>query len=338
MTNKTVTKVEPKLGLKSLFRHYNIGIYARVSTGSTDQLHSLGTQVSAFMALYRYNPQAYIYDVYIDVLSGSNPDRPNYKRMLDDAKNGHINMVVTKSISRFGRDALETISSIRELKEFGVDVFFHSENVHSADINNSLLLTINSAVAEIENENRSLDIQAGFHASALAGTSKYYHRKCFGYVHDDNGELSINEREAAIVRYIFNTYLEGASVNQIVALLQQRAIASPTGKPTWCKRTVTELLSNEKYTGRIVLGKTVNMRGINSKRVKNIGQSVKFEMENSHPPIISEEVFASVQIEKERTTNLERTSNGVRRKETRYKSTYEHYTLDLRQEDDPSNI
>ena len=108
----------------------------------------------------------------------------------------------------------------------------------------------------------------------------------------------------------------------IVALLQQRAIASPTGKPTWCKRTVTELLSNEKYTGRIVLGKTVNMRGINSKRVKNIGQSVKFEMENSHPPIISEEVFASVQIEKERRTNLERTSNGVRRKETRYKSTY----------------
>ena len=83
MTNKTVTKVEPNLGLKSLFRHYNIGIYARVSTGSTDQLHSLGTQVSAFMALYRYNPQAYIYDVYIDVLSGSNPDRPNYKRMLD---------------------------------------------------------------------------------------------------------------------------------------------------------------------------------------------------------------------------------------------------------------
>jgi DNA invertase Pin-like site-specific DNA recombinase len=137
MTNKTVTKGEPKLGLKSLFRHYNIGIYARVSTGSTDQLHSLGTQVSAFMALYRYNPQAYIYDVYIDVLSGSNPDRPNYKRMLDDAKNGHINMVVTKSISRFGRDALETISSIRELKEFGVDVFFHSENVHSADINNN---------------------------------------------------------------------------------------------------------------------------------------------------------------------------------------------------------
>ena len=184
------------------------------------------------MALYRYNPQAYIYDVYIDVLSGSNPDRPNYKRMLDDAKNGHINMVVTKSISRFGRDALETISSIRELKGFGIDVFFHSENVHSADINNNLLLSINSAIAETENENRSLDIQAGFHASALAGTSRYYQRKCFGYVHDDNGELSINEREAAIVRYIFNTYLEGASVNQIVALLQQRAIASPTGKPT----------------------------------------------------------------------------------------------------------
>ena len=329
-----ITVVQPKEDWKSLFRPYNIGIYARVSTGTPEQLRSLGTQVSAFMALYRDKPRTFIYDVYIDVVSGKNCDRPNYRRMLDDAKAGRINLIATKSISRFGRDTLEAISTIRELRGLGVNVFFHSENLYSLDHNDELFLTTMAAVAEADNQSRSENIRAGFLSAAQAGTSKYYQRKCYGYTHDKDGQLVIDEQEAAVVRFIFDVYLDGASINQILVLLKERSILSPTGKPSWCKRTLYELISNEKYTGRIIVGKTVLAHGLVSKRIKNIGQSEQYEMLGSHPPIITEEMFEKAQKEKARRTNLEKTDQGLKRKETRYKSTFEHYTVSLKSEDD----
>ena len=334
MSTKKVTIVEPKADWKTQFRFYYIGIYARVSTGTPEQLRSLGTQVSAFMALYRHKPRYIIYDVYIDVESGKNCDRPNYKRMLDDARAGRINMIVTKSISRFGRDSLEAISTIRELRELGVNIFFQSENIYSLDHNDELFLTTHAAVAEADNQSRSENIRAGFLSAARAGTSKYYQRKCYGYTHDKDGQLMIDEQEASVVRFIFDAYLEGASINQILVLLKERSILSPTGKPSWCKRTLYELISNEKYTGRIIVGKTVQAYGLGSKRIKNTGQSEQYEMINSHPPIIPDEIYEKAQIEKARRTNLEKTDQGFKRKKSRFKSTFEHSTVNLKSEGD----
>ena len=173
--------------------------------------------------------------------------------MLEDCQSNNLDIILTKSISRFGRDTVDTLEALNQLKTLRVRVIFEQEVLDTADTDNDLMISIIESIAQAENESRSENIKWGIKQRAAQGTSKLYNRKCYGYYNDEDGNLVINEEEAKNVRLIFNLYLQGKSVLGIVKELERLGIKSPTGKATWPKRTIDVMLSNEKYTGTVRL-------------------------------------------------------------------------------------
>ena len=317
VSEKRVTKVIPMPTMPKFYK--NVGVYCRVSTGSQEQLHSLANQISYFTQLIRRRPGWLHYDFYVDVASGAMmEERGEFLRMLDDCTNKRVDTIITKSISRFGRNTEEALIALRTLKGSGVEVIFETENINTSTTNSELMLSLIEAFAQAENESRSTNIRWGIKKRATDGTSGFFRRSCYGYRNNKNGDLEIVPEEAETVRFIFEAYLSGASLNLIQRHLQERGTPSPTGKETWCKRSIDELLSNEKYCGDVMLMKTFIVGGIGSKRKRNDGQAAKYLALSNHPPIIEKEVFEAVQMEKTRRSNVGRTEGGVKRKAERY--------------------
>ncbi|MDD4244056.1 MAG: recombinase family protein [Bacilli bacterium] len=289
-------------------REKRVGIYCRVSTNSADQLKSLAAQVSALTRLTAANPKWLLVDVCIDIASSkTGSSRKEFTRMLQDCKSRDIEIVLTKSISRFGRDTVEILDALNQLRNLGVRVIFEQEVLDTADTDNDLLISIIESIAQAENESRSENIKWGIKQRAAQGTSKLYNRKCYGYYNDEDGNLAINESEAKNVRLIYNLYLQGKSVIGIVKELERLGIKSPTGKATWPKRTIDVILSNEKYVGTVRL-------------LDNGKHSSYYLSEDNNPAIISMETFQAVQIEKQHRSNVIKSEDGVQRKSRKYSS------------------
>lgn len=289
-------------------REKRVGIYCRVSSNSTDQLKSLIAQVSALTRLTAANPKWLLVDAYIDIASSrTGSSRKEFIRLLQDCKSGDVEIILTKSISRFGRDTVEILDSLNQLKAHGVRVIFEQEGLDTANTDNNLMISIIESIAQAENESRSDNIKWGIKQRAAQGTSKLYNRKCYGYFNDENGNLVIDEREAKTVRMIFNLYLHGKSVLGIVKELERLGIKSPTGKDTWPKRTIDVMLSNEKYMGNVRL-------------LDNGKYEAYYFVEDNNPAIIPKETFQAVQIEKQRRSNVIKSKEGLQRKSTKYSS------------------
>jgi len=173
--------------------------------------------------------------------------------MLEDCQTYNLEIILTKSISRFGRDTVDTLGALNQLKTLGVRVIFEQESLDTADTDTDLMVSIIEAIAQAENESRSENIKWGIKQRAAQGTSKLYNRKCYGYVHDKEGNLIIKDNEVENVTKIFEMYLNGKSVIGIVTELENLGVKSPTGKNKWSKRTIDVMLSNEKYTGSVRL-------------------------------------------------------------------------------------
>lgn len=227
--------------------------------------------------------------------------------MLEDSKAHKLNIILTKSISRFGRDTVEILDALNQLKQLGVRVIFEQEELDTAKTDSDLIIAVVEALAQAENESRSDNIKIGIKYRAAAGTSKLYDRKCYGYKHDENGRLIINQETAENVKLIFDLYLGGKSVLGIIRELERMEIPSPTGKKKWCKRTIDVMLSNEKYTGDVLLLKSEN-------------SDVHYLSSDNNPAIIEKEVFEAVQMEKERRSNVVRSESGSNRKNRRCNS------------------
>lgn len=289
-------------------REKRVGIYCRVSTNSMEQLQSLIAQVSHLTRLTAAMPQWLLSDVYMDVAtSKTGSSRKEFNRMLDDCRSNKPEIVLTKSISRFGRDIVEILDALHQLKQLGVRVIFEQEELDTANTNSDLMISIIESLAQAENESRSENIKWGIKQQAVSGTSKLYDRKCYGYKHDKDGKLIIDEQKAENVQLIFDLYLSGQSVIGIIKELEKRNIFSPTGKEKWCKRTIDVMLSNEKYTGDVKLLKSGN-------------SEVYYLSSDNNPAIISKEVFEAVQIEKKRRSNVVRDKNGSQRRSKKYSS------------------
>lgn len=289
-------------------RETRVAIYARVSTNSTDQLKSLSEQVSHFTQLTSATPQWLLVDVYMDV-SSSKPGsfRREFNRMLDDCHSHKMNIILTKSISRFGRDTVECLDALNKLKLLGIRVIFEAEGLDTANTDSDLMISIIESLAQFENESRSENIKWGINQRAADGSSKLYDRKCYGYMHDKNGKLMIEENKAANVRKIFDLYLQGKSVVGIMAELERLGIKSPTGKVKWCKRTIDVMLSNEKYMGSV--------------RLLDDGKhEAQYLSEDNNPAIISKETYQAVQIEKSHRSNVAKKDDGQQRKDKKYSS------------------
>lgn len=289
-------------------REKRVGIYCRVSTNSADQLKSLTVQVSVLTRLTAANPKWLLIDVYIDIASSKvGSSRKEYNRMLEDCKSHDLEIILTKNISRFGRDTVEILDTLNQLKLLGVRVIFEQEQLDTADTDSDLMISIIESIAQAENESRSDNIKWGIKQRAAQGTSKLYNRKCYGYLNDAEGDLVIDDNEAKNVKLIFNMCLHGKSVIGIVSELDRLGIKSPTGKDKWCKRTIDVMLSNQKYKGNV--------------RLLDDGKHESYYLsENNNPAIISKEMFQAVQFEKQRRSNVTKGENGVQRKSKKYSS------------------
>ena len=193
--------------------------------------------MSALTGLIAANPKWLLVDVYIDIASSkTGSSRKEFSRMLKDCQSRDIEIILTKSISRFGRDTVEILDALNQLRILGVRVIFEQEVLDTADTDNDLMISIIEAVAQAENESRSDNIKWGNKRHAAQGTSKLYKRKCYGYINDAEGKLVIDKKEAINVQLIFNLYLQGKSVLGIAKELERLGIKSPTGKATWPKK------------------------------------------------------------------------------------------------------
>lgn len=289
-------------------REKRVGIYCRVSTNSTEQLQSLVAQVSHLTKLTATIPQWLLSDVYMDIAtSKTGSSRKEFNRMLEDCKSHKLEIVITKDVSRFGRDTVEVLDAFNQLKALGVRVIFEGNSLDTANTDSDLMVAVMESIAQAENESRSENIKWGIKQRAASGTSKLYDRKCYGYKHDQDGHLVIDEEIAKNVKLIFDLYLRGQSVIGIIKELEKRKILSPTGKVKWCNRTIDVTLSNEKYTGDVEL-------------LKSGKSEVHYLASGNNPAIISKEVFEAVQIEKKRRSNVVRDENGSQRKSKKYSS------------------
>jgi site-specific DNA recombinase len=289
-------------------REKRVGIYCRVSSNSFEQLKSLTAQVSALTRVTAATPQWLLVDVYMDIASGkTGSSRKEFSRMLEDCNSHNLDIILTKSISRFGRDTVDTLEALNQLKTLGVRVIFEQEDLDTSNTDSDLMISIIEAIAQAENESRSDNIKWGIKQRAAQGTSKLYNRKCYGYKNDVDGSLIIDDEEAKNVQLIFDFYLQGKSIIGIIEELEKLGIKSPTGKDKWSKRTIDVMLSNEKYIGIV--------------RLLNSGKyEAHYISEDNNPSIISDEQFKAVQIEKANRSNVIKGEDGNQRKNKKYSS------------------
>lgn len=295
-----------------------VGIYCRVSSGLTAQLESLAAQISAYVQLSKKNHWTLV-DVYIDVKSGEKTEnRKQFQRMLNACRLHEIDMIITKSVSRFGRNTEEAVTALREIKSCGVSVFFDQENIDTGRDDSELVFTILSAFAEADNKSRSENIKWGQKKRLLEGTSELYFRKCYGYEKTKDGQLEVIPSEASNVQRIYELYLSGYSILKIQRQLEKEMILSPTKKSTWSKKSIENILTNDKYTGTFIVMKRVTDDAHN--RIANDGVQDKYLASDYVPTIIPQELFDAVQEERARRTNLITDENGIHRKSTKYSS------------------
>ena len=286
----------------------NVAIYCRVSTNEKEQLYSLSSQISALTRAVANVNQWRLADIFIDIGSAKrSAPRREFERLLKECEAHNIFVVLTKSISRFGRDTVETLTAINKLKASGVRVIFEQENLDTDEVDSDLMISIMESFAQAENESRSENIRMGLAMRAANGTSGLYKRKLYGYTKNINGELVIDEEQAKNVRDIFRWYLDGASVLGIIKKLYDAGILSPTGKEKWNKRTIETMLSNEKYTGTVTL-------------LDSATQEYEYQMKECIPPIITESEFRAVQEEKKKRSNIVTDDKGTHRSSKKYSS------------------
>ena len=278
-------------------KRLRVAAYCRVSTDTEDQLNSYKSQVKYYTELIKSKPEWSLAGIYADeAITGTQvKKREDFRRLINDCMKGDVDMVITKSISRFARNTLDTLKYVRMLKDKGVAVFFEEENINTLTMDGELLLVILSSVAQQEVENISANVKKGLKMKMQRGELVGF-QGCLGYDYNPADKtITINEEEAAVVRYIFQRYTEGAGGSVIAKELENLGYKTKRGSPKWADSTVIGIIKNEKYKGDILLGKTFTVDPISKRRLYNFGEEDQFYIREHHEPIISEEVFEAAQ-------------------------------------------
>lgn len=267
--------------------------YARVSSGKDAMLNSLSAQVSYYNDLIQSNPEWLFCGVFADeALTGTKDNRENFQKLLSECRAGRIDLVITKSISRFARNTVTLLETVRELKELGVDVYFEEQNIHSISPDGELMLTILASYAQEESlsasENQKWRIRKDFERGRMGSITM------LGYKRNRNGVLEIIPEEAVIVRMIFSDYLSGMGKNAIANKLHEMGVPTKGGG-IWTAWSIRRILRNEKYCGDILFQKSFRENHITKQKIENKGQLPQYYAEEAHEPIISKEVFLAVQ-------------------------------------------
>lgn len=297
-----------------------VAAYCRVSTELEEQQSSYQIQVAHYTREIQENLKWDFAGIYADEgISGTNTKkRADFNRMIDDCMAGKIDMIITKSVSRFARNTVDCISYIRKLKEKNIAVYFEKENVNTLDGAGELLITILGSLAQEESRSLSTNTRWGMVRRFEQGQIMVNHKYFMGYTRNAEGELVIVPEEAEVVRLIFRLYLEGTSVADIKKHLEEKGIKTARGKTKWQTSVIKKMLVNEKYMGDALLQKTYTTDFITKTRVINNGIVPQYYVEGSHPGIVSKELWTLVQLEKARRTNIRqsmdkraKTGNGI---------------------------
>lgn len=277
-----------------------IAAYCRVSTDKDDQLNSLENQKEFFKDYIQKNGEWEFADLYVDEgISGTNiRKRTGFKQMIKDGENNKFDLLITKEISRFARNTLDSIYYTRKLKSLGIGVIFLNDNINTLDADSELRLTIMASIAQEESRKTSERVKWGQKRQMEKGV--VFGSKVFGY-DLKNGKLYVTEKEADIVRLIYQLYLEdGMGTHQLAKELENRGIPTPTGAKQWSNATIFKILKNEKYIGNLVQKKSITVDFLTHKKKRNLGEEELVIKENTHEPIIERVVFDAIQREIER--------------------------------------
>ena len=302
MGNVMKIPARPQVGnraAKKEIKRLRVAAYCRVSTDNEEQATSYDTQIQHYREYIISKPEWELVDIYADegISATNTKKRDDFNRMIDDCKLGLIDLVITKSISRFARNTVDCLNYIRELKEMNIPVFFEKENINTMDAKGEVLITIMASLAQQESESLSQNVKLGMQYRFQQGKIMV-NTTCFlGYDKDDKGNLVINQKQAEVVKRIFREYLEGKSILAICRGLERDKIKTSRGNARWHDSSVRKILENEKYMGDALLQKTYTVDFLNKKRVKNNGIMPQYYVEDSHPAIISKEIFMQVQEE-----------------------------------------
>lgn len=292
--------------------------YVRVSTEEERQKGSFDSQQKYYYEKITSNPDWFFKGIYSDEgISGlSSEDRPGFKRMIRDAKNRKFDVILTKSISRFARNTVDTLKFIRFLRGKGVSIIFEEENINSGAIQGELLITILGSLAQQESENIASHILTGKEMAIKNGTKKDYHF-CYGYDYiKEDGSLVIN-KQSENVKLIFNLYLKYKSRYKVCTELKRLGIKSPRGSDTWTSGSLLKILENEKYIGNCVFGRYYVYDSFNHRTIKNHGEREIYKYIDHHEPIISKEDFYKAQ---EILKKNEKEYKEIRKEKDKYKS------------------
>ena len=292
---RKITKLE-KQNTQPIKRK-RVAAYARVSSGKDAQLHSLSAQISYYNDYIGSRGDWVLAGIYADeAMTGTKENRPRFQQMLSDCRNGKIDMVITKSITRLARNTITLLETARELKTLGIDIFFEKENIHTLSTDGELMLTLLASFAQEESrstsENVKWRIRKNFEEGIPNGGSMLGYRF-------ENGMLQVIPEEAEIVKQIFADFLNGMGRVAIVRKLNDMGIRTKQGN-LWSLTSIYGILRNDKYTGNLLLQKTYSLDHISKKSVKNHGELPMFYVEDSHEAIIDQDTFDRAQQELER--------------------------------------
>ena len=282
--------------------------YARVSTDSEEQLTSYEAQVDYYTKFIKDRADWEFVKVYTDegISATNTKKRDGFNQMIADALAGQIDLIITKSVSRFARNTVDSLVTVRQLKEKGVEVYFEKENIYTLDSKGELLITIMSSLAQEESRSISENVTWGQRKRMADGKVSLPYSQFLGYKKGEDGLPEIVQSEAEIVRIIFRLFIEGKTPSAIAKYLEAKGILSPGGKKKWQVATVKSILSNEKYKGDALLQKTFTVDFLNKAKKINEGEIPQYYVQNSHPAIIDPNEFDAVQAEIERRKKIGR--------------------------------
>ena len=292
-----------------------VAAYCRVSTDSDEQATSSEAQVEHYTEFIQKNPEWEFAGIYADDgISGTNTkNRDEFNRMIEDCEAGTIDMIITKSISRFARNTLDCLKYIRQLKDKNIPVFFEKEAINTMDAQGEVLITIMTSLAQQESQSLSQNVKLGLQFRYQNGQVQVNHNHFLGYTKDEEGNLVIDPEQAEVVKRIYREYLEGYSMDKIAKGLEADGILTGAGKTKWWTSTINKILRNEKYIGDALLQKTYTTDFLNKTRVKNNGIVPQYYVEGNHEAIIPKDIFLRVQEELVRRRVVKTSANGKKR-------------------------
>lgn len=302
-TGRKVTVIPPIAEMQGEsridMRPKRVAAYCRVSTDREEQEHSFETQKAMYTEMIMMKPTWQMAGIYADegITGTVAKKRPGFMKMIEDCRKGKIDMIVTKSVSRFSRNNLDCLMYVRELKQLGIPIIFEKEGINTIQVSSELLLTLFGALSQAESESISMNVKLGIRQSLKNGNVRFSYKTFLGYRKGVDGQPEIVPEQADIVRRIYNDFLAGATYLEIAKRLTEENVPTMGGGNRWFSERIKSILKNEKYKGDALLQKTYITDPISKRVKKNNGELPMYYVENSHPAIIERKIFDRVQEE-----------------------------------------